>query len=321
MKPLYSLTWLFALCDFSNATVTGFTMDFVDITGGVVADDTGYGAVGNDYRMGKYEVSRGMIEAYNSAADGGPDITLADMTGYGGNGTNRPATGVSWNGAARFVNWLNTSSGYPAAYNFTTDGGNDNITLWTSGDAGYDAYNPFRNSQSYYFLPSEDEWYRAAYYDPSANGGAGGYWDYATGSDSAPIAVANGTTSGTAVWHRSLLAGPANVEATGGLSAFGTMGQGGNAWEWLEDASSLPNDLASEDRLARGGFWGSSLAHVNSNGLASYSPRAEQSPAFVDMGRGFRVASIAPVPEPSGAILTLVGMMSFVLRRKRCARN
>ena len=92
-------------------------MDFADISGGAVADDTGYGAVGYDYRMGVHEVSRTMIESYNSLS-GGPAITLQDMTSYGGNGVNRPATGVSWNEAARFVNWLNTNSGSVAAYKF-----------------------------------------------------------------------------------------------------------------------------------------------------------------------------------------------------------
>ena len=67
-----------------------------------------------------------------------------------------------WSEAARFVNWLSTSQGYDAAYKFTTGGGNDNIALWTSGDSGYNAANPFRNSNAYYFLPSEDEWYKAA---------------------------------------------------------------------------------------------------------------------------------------------------------------
>ena len=41
-----------------------------------------------------------------------------------------------------------------------------------------------------YFRPSVDEWYMAAYFDPQANDGAGGYWDFPSGSDSAPIAVA-----------------------------------------------------------------------------------------------------------------------------------
>jgi len=84
-----------------------FTMDFVEVTGGTEADTTGApnpaGAVANDYIIGKHEVSRGMIEDYN-ALSGGPAITMANMTIYTGNGSDRPATGVSWNEAARFVN-------------------------------------------------------------------------------------------------------------------------------------------------------------------------------------------------------------------------
>jgi len=38
-------------------------------------------------------------------------------------GVDKPATSVSWNEAARFVNWMNTSSGYSAAYKFTLQPG------------------------------------------------------------------------------------------------------------------------------------------------------------------------------------------------------
>ena len=78
-----------------------------------------------------------------------------------------PATGVSWNEAARFVNWLNTSQGYQAAYNFTTSGVNDNIALWSSAQAWQlGGENLFRHKDAHYWLPSMDEWYKAAYYDP-----------------------------------------------------------------------------------------------------------------------------------------------------------
>ena len=102
-----------------------------------------------------------------------------------------PAAGVTWNEAARFANWLNTSEGFPPAYKFATqprDAGyrvNENILLWETGDPGFDATNPFRNNLARYVLPSVDEWFKAAYYDPNANDGAGGYWKYPTGSDSA----------------------------------------------------------------------------------------------------------------------------------------
>lgn len=283
---------------------TGFSMDFVDIgDAGNAADDTGYGAVGYNYRMGTHEVSRGMIEAYNTNS-GGPVLTLADMTSYGGNGVNRPATGVSWNEAARFVNWLNTSQGYSAAYKFTTGGSDDNIALWEVGDTGYDASNLFRNSNAHYFLPSEDEWYKAAYYD----GGTGTYYDYATGSDTVPTAVTGGTAAGTAVYDLAFTTGPADITNAGGLSPYGTMAQSGNVWEWGESGGTAPNDVAGESRVVRGGSWS-----LNSNYLQS-SFRSSSSPGNVHDVVGFRVAA---VPEPSSVSLMVIGAMGLMLRRKR----
>jgi len=280
---------------------TGFDMDFVNIgNAGNAADDTGYGAVDYAYQMGTYEVSGAMIDSYNTNS-GGPAITRKAR------GANTPAGAVSWNEAARFVNWLNTSSGYSAAYQFDTAGANDNIALWEVGDAGYDASNPFRNSNAHYFLPSEDEWYKAAYYDPNKAGGAG-YYDYATGSDTAPGAVASGTTSGTAVYGQSFATGPADITNAGGLSPYGTMAQNGNVWEWGESGITAPNNSAGESRVIRGGNW-----NRNSNNLQS-SSRSGGSPSNENNKIGFRVAA---VPEPSGVSLLVIGGMGLLLKRKR----
>ena len=284
-----------------------FSMDFVEIgDAGNVADGSGYGAVGYGYRMGVHEVSRGMINAYN-ANSGGPAITLQDMTSYGwDNGASRPATGVSWNEAARFVNWLNTSQGHEVAYNFTTGGGNDPIALWSAGDAGYDPTNPFRSTKAYYFLPSEDEWYKAAYYDASKNGGAGGYWDYATGSDAVPISVSDGTAAGTAVYD--VQPGPADITDAGGLSPYGTMAQSGNVWEWGESGWAAPNDSGVETRVLRGGYW------LNGSTNVGASARYVENPLVGLYSVGFRVAS---VPEPSVFPLALLAMLGAVWRRGR----
>jgi formylglycine-generating enzyme required for sulfatase activity len=206
------------------------------------------------------------------------------------------------------VNWLNTSNGFSAAYKFTTSGFNDNIALWTISDSGYDAANPFRNANAHYYLPSEDEWYKAAYYDPNKSGGAG-YWDYATGSDTAPTAVANGTTSGTAVYGQSSATGPADITSAGGLSAYGTMGQNGNVWEWGESGLTAPNDSAGELRVIRGGSWNSI-----SGGIVSSIRLNASVPTNEPNNVGFRVAA---VPEPSAFLLTLIGTLGVVLRRKR----
>jgi formylglycine-generating enzyme required for sulfatase activity len=311
LLPLLFLPLTAAHADTFGSGANTFDIDFTTIGNtGNAADDTGYGSVGDTYRIGTYEVSQGMINIYN-ALSGGPSITYTSLASYGGNGPDKPAGGVTWNEAARFVNWLNTSNGYSAAYKFTTGGFNDNIALWTNGDSGYDPANPFRNSNAYYFLPSEDEWYKAAYYDPNKSGGAG-YWDYATGSDSVPTAVSSGTTSGTAVFGQAPATGPAIITNAGGLSPYGTMAQNGNVGEWHESGYTAPNDSADEFRVARGASWtsnisGASLLATN-RGNPSTAPTAE----FINVG--FRVAS---VPEPSACLLTLLGALGVVLRRRR----
>lgn len=271
---------------------TGFIMDFVFVGNTTnVDDDTNYGAVPYSYRVGKNEVSRAMIDAYN-ANSGGPAITMTDMTPYGGNGVNKPATGVSWNEAARFVNWLNTSQGYQAAYKFDTDGFNDNIALWTPAEAWQQGgENLYRHKAAKYFLPSEDEYYKAAYYDPNKGGaGVGGYWDYATGSDSEPVTTTSGgTAAGTAVYRdgvNSNPTGPADIDDAGGLSPYGTMAQNGNVYEWCESAFTAPNDSAVGARVRRGGFWFSIR-------FALKSPsRRDGLPGYEGDGQGFRVAAV-----------------------------
>ncbi len=137
---------------------------------------------------------------------------------------NKPATSITWFEAAKFVNWLNTSSGFSPAYKFDAAG---NFQLWQPSDPGYVPGSMFRNSLAKYVLPSVDEWYKAAYYDPVA----GIYYQYPTGSNTPPTPVVSGTASGTAVYR---LLTPADIIEAGGLSPYGTMAQGGNVYEWNE---------------------------------------------------------------------------------------
>ena len=248
-----------------------FTIDFVTIGDPGNANDSGttgsyftpYGGVGYTFQMGKYEISEDMINKANTA--GGLFITKDTR------GVNKAATSVSWNEAARFVNWLNVSQSYAPAYKFTLnpgDGGytsntqaNANLVLWTVSDAGYDASNPYRNSNAHYFLPSENEWYKAAFYSGSGTT----YFDYATGSDVIPTPVASGTGAGTAVYSGGGATAPADITQAGGLSPYGTMGQDGNVWEWNESAFTAPNDSSSENRAVRGGLWGNSESSLRAS--------------------------------------------------------
>ncbi len=266
-----------------------------------------YGGVGYTFRMGTYEVSRDMITKANTLGNLG--ITLFDMTSFGGNGADRPATGVSWNEAARFVNWLNTSNGHSAAYKFTLQPGaasyssNSNIELWMAGDEGFDAANPYRNANAFYFLPSEDEWYKAAYYSGSGTT----YYDYATASDTIPAAVAGGTASETAVYSQPSSTGPADIDNAGGLSHYGAMGQNGNVWEWNESAFDGINNSSSEFRGIRGGAWDASEVDLRSSLSSAGPPTGEGS------GVGFRVASI---PEPGAGLLVWLGLGAMGMRRR-----
>jgi sulfatase modifying factor 1 len=293
-----------------------FTIDFVTIGNPGNPMDTGttglysspYGSVGYTFQMGKFEISGDMIDKANTV--GGLLLTKDVGT------ANQPATGVNWNEAARFVNWLNVSSGYSPAYQFalqpTSPGytGNENLVLWTVGDgSAFNASNPYRNANAHYFLPSEDEWYKAAYYSGSGTT----YYDYATGSDTIPTGVASGTLAGTAVYHGAsgTQADPADITQAGGLSHYGTMGQNGNAAEWTESAFAAPNDDPNEGRAIRGGNW------TQSEGLLRSSNRTNSfSPSGSSSGTGFRVAS---VPEPSTVMLILSAAGFSLLKRRRGA--
>ena len=283
-----------------------FTMEFVTIGNPGNTANTAWSGVGNTagavaytYGIGKYEVSRSMIEKADGAGTLG--ITLQDMGSYGGNGANRPATGITWYEAAKFVNWLNTSTGGTAAYKFD---GSGNFQLWSAGDAGYDANNLFRNSLARYWLPSRDEWYKAAY------GNSDGTWNnYTTGSSTVPTATAGGTDPGTTVIGQNFNSGPADIDNAGGLSAFGTMAQGGNVFEWTESAADGVNSSESENRGKQGGAY-----YTGDGDLAAQSFRFGVDSPSSDFIIGLRVAT---VPEPSAFSLLMICSVGLVAFRRR----
>jgi len=286
---------------FGGGTTNEFTIDFVDIGNtGNAADTTTYGAVPYEYRVGKYEVSQDVIT--KATASGMANVTAGAWT----NG--KPAATISWYEAAAFVNWLNTSAGNTAAYSLTFSNSSWSMALqsssnaWTAGGT-----NLYRNKNAFYFLPSENEWYKAAYY--KGGGTNAGYWLYPTASSSAPTAVASGTNAGSAVYNAAASV-PAIVNSAGGLSPYGTMGQGGNVQEWNESAFDGSNSSSSKGRAVRGGSWNGTVGYLRSSLRLNDDPTLEFD--FI----GFRVAS---VPEPSTYALLLLGAGAVYCwkRRKR----
>lgn len=284
-----------------------FEIPFVTIgSPGNAADTTGApnpaGRVDYTYRIGKYEVPEEAVRKANaqSTLDGAPlGITLDNR------GPQKPATSLSWFEAARFVNWLNEDVGISPAYKFDAAG---DFQLWTVADPGYNPANPFRNALARYVLPSVDEWYKAAYYDPVADV----WWDYATGSDSPPVAVASGNAPGTAVWNQT--SGPADVQLAGGVSPFGSVGQGGNVWEFEETATDLFNSDAQEGRGIRGAEY---VVAISPIGLSSSFRNSGLSSASY-MNVGIRIAS---VPEPPSAVYALLLQFILLAPGRRCTRH
>ena len=282
-----------AQADMFGTSGNEFTIDFVDIGNtGNTADTTSYGAVPYEYRASIYEISQNAIT--KATASGMSNVTAGAWS------NNQPAANISWYAAAAFVNFLNTNSGKTAAYNlsFTT---NWSMDLWSSEQAWTaGGTNLYRNKDAYYFLPSENEWYKAAYYNAAGTN----YFLYPTASSGVPTAVASGTNPETAVYNNAASV-PAIVASAGGLSPYGTMGQGGNIFEWNESAFDGTNSSASENRALRGGSW------INVESRLRSSRRFDDGPSLEDFNIGFRVAS---VPEPSTAVLVLMAGGAWLLR-------
>lgn len=272
-----------------------------------------YGAVNYEYSIGKYEVSLAQYTRFlNAVAASDPNglyngnmATILNIAGIARSGDDgsytysvigsgaRPVTYVSWFDAARFCNWLHNECPTGGQDETTTESGAYTLDGATSG--GLDIT---RNPGAKYWIPSEDEWYKAAFHDPrlAAEGGPPGddfYWLYPTMSDTPPgndptSAFANHanhhdgsdfsvTQSGSYDSNQNYLTDGGAYEGSAG--PYGTFDQGGNVWEWNDAASS------GSFRGLRGGSWsyyGSSLRSSSRDGSL---PDDEYE------GIGFRVAS------------------------------
>ena len=220
--------------------------------------------------------------------------TYATRTNMG----DKPVNYVSWFDAARVSNWLmngGTSSSSTETGAYTLSGS-------TSGNA------PAVNSGATFYIPTENQWYKAAYYKGGSTNA--GYWDYATQSDSVPTAVTAGSTgigssgstgnfanyNSAAIWNGQT-GNVTTVGTNGGASAYDAFDMIGNLREW--------NDLtgaAGSSRGLRGGGWDYDAFYLSSSFGDTYDPLDE----FNNIG--FRLASPVAVPEPSTYAMAVAGL-------------
>jgi formylglycine-generating enzyme len=279
------------------------------------------GAVNYNYQMGKYEVTAGQYtEFLNAKAKSDPyGLYSIEMifsasgcriqrSGSSGDFTytvpsdwaNRPVNSVSFWSAARFCNWL---------HNGQHDGDTETGAYTLEGYCGGHGATIARNPGAKWCLPTEDEWYKAAYFAPHKPGGAG-YWDYPMMSDQ-PTVPSNDLTTPDGGNNANFrpdgytLGPPYYITLVGefenSASAYETFDQGGNVWEWLDQV--VYEDAEYSYRGVRGGCFASTLDQLAS------SYRAYVSPNIGGSSLGFRVAN---VPEPGSMVLLLVATLSLL---------
>ena len=215
---------------------------------------------------------------------------------------NKPITYVSWFDAARFTNWLHNGQPGGAQDAATTEDGAYTLNGAVSG------VSVSKNVGATVWIPSESEWYKAAYYDPNKGGvGVGGYWQQANQSDTMAgntIGVANSANyyDGDYVGYPGAALTDVGAYGLNSDSAYGTNDQAGNVFEWNDAV------ISGSSRGLRGGAWGNFASILPASYRNSYAP------AFEGGGVGFRVAS---VPEPSAVALTLLSVSACLTRRRR----
>ena len=269
------------------------TLDWVTVGNpGNANDSTGYGAVGYTYRIGTYEVTNGQYAAFLNAVAktdtyGLYSTNMATFTygphprwgigrtwnsdGYSYSplpgSADMPVGWLTWFNAVRFTNWVANGQPTGTQSGSTTENGAYALNGLMSGTGvARNSVNPNTGLAPLAFIPTENEWYKAAYYSPVLNSGSGGYYLYATQSNIAPgnsigsapnqanyIAVVNGTgvyavtQSPSQDYYQTYYTNVGTF--AGSASYYGTFDQTGNQLEMVDAVRS------GSRLMTRGGDW------------------------------------------------------------------
>ncbi len=304
----------------------------------------GRGSVGYEYKIGRFEVTTSQwVDFFNAAYDrpstdwlphlsppghwGAVSTTATTPTGRrwavpAGNEM-IPVGNISWRMAAMYCNWLHNdqSSDRSAFLNGAYD-----VSTFTYTPAGRFRDQLTHNPDAKFWVPTWDEWLKAAHYDPNkpgaAEGGTGAsqWWQYSTTSETAPVPGSPGTLNGG-------MSAQTNVGTTAAnpfgislgayamvQSPWGLLDTSGATAEWTQEVFyAVPADPRPSDRIYDGSWW------VDGD-LLTDTPggRGGEFPSYFGFDVGFRLAAAAPAP---GASLFTLTVPCWCLRRTRSGRS
>lgn len=340
----------FALCLLASSAFGSVSVDWVEIgNAGNAAQNPanrthnqphslfgsfsdGLGSVAYTYRIARNETTiANYVQFLNATAASDPrglyhpamsqDVVTSGISRSGDDGSYtysaigsaaRPIAYVTWYDAARFANWLHHDQPTgPTAAGLIEDG------AYTLNSAIGGATMITKNADARVWIPTANEWYKAAYYDPTHINGTGGYWLHANQSDTMTSNIP--ADSGAANYYNGVYAVTQNpnvlpenhltdVGAYGPDSAsfYGINDMGGNLAEWNDlEALDINGDPA---RGLFGGAWFETAVGISSADI--YTGTATGEGDFT-----FRLASI---PEPTSMMLVALAGCVVTLRRKRC---
>ena len=217
---------------------------------------------------------------------------------------------VSWYDAAMYANWATSGNINQGAYDTSAGAnwGNSNAGNYT----GIDRDQAIIDYGTVYVIPTEDEWYKAAYH--KNDGVTGNYFKYPTGSDTRvnndlidpdPGNNANFYDSGFTIDSPYYRTEAGEFELS--QSPYDTFDMGGNVWEWNETLFG-----SGELYGLRGGAFDSPERDLN--------PASEYLlPSAQRANLGFRVASVSVSVVPEPATIGLLGLGGLLLRRRKRA--
>jgi formylglycine-generating enzyme required for sulfatase activity len=254
-------------------------------------------------------IRSGSVGSYTyTIGDGGPE----DLENWG----SRPVTSISWDDALRFANWMHNGQPVGPQDLTTTEDGSYYLNGATAGGA---LESIVRQPGATWVVPTEDEWYKAAYH--KNDGISANYWTYPTQSTGTMFGggipdniVVDPDPGNSACYH---LGDPDHDpldwpyyktpvgEFENSYSAYCTFDQGGNVWEWTETRKGDATQADRRRRITRGGSFYPSVIGEQPDGFKCMHGawRGDDDVAVAQLGRrGFRVAKVTNDCDENGIL-------------------